>query len=124
LEYDAEVSSFFHIEFIQKDDQIYEEALWGVIKHDFKGRFNKGRVVFTSPIVKVVNDGDEQYVCTQNSIYKINKNLGEKIKIPATYGSYTLLKSGHSPLSIRQFYSENGYSPLIKNNSIYPENIH
>ena len=124
MEYDAELSSFFHIEFVKDDGSIFEEVLWAVIEHDYKGRFKKNRVIITSSVIKVVDYGEDRYVFTRNSIYKMNKNSGEKITIPFNYLNFSLIQRGYSPLIIRQYYLENEHNPLITNNPIYPENIH
>jgi len=97
MEFDTEFSSYFIVHFQEEDESFRHSYLWGLVKKDFKKRFDTGRRVLTSQIQEIKND---EFVYTQNSIYKIKKETGEEIILPDTFENYMMLLNGQSPLRI------------------------
>jgi len=97
MKFDTEFSSYFIVHFQEEDNSFRHSYLWGIVRIDFKERFDAGRRVLTSQIQEIKDDG---LVYTMNSVYKINKNTGEEIILPDTFENYMLLLNGKSPLSI------------------------
>jgi len=103
MNYDTKLKSWFIIELQDQNNINVEKILCGIVEFDKKHRFKTGTYIFTSSIIKII---DEEYVHTRNSIYKIKKNNGDTIILPNTVFTNMALKSGFSPLQVKQFYSD------------------
>lgn len=109
MEFDTELKSWFIVQLFDNNQQtdgkhltIVSQYLWGIVLLDKKKRFIPGSYVSSSEITKII---DDEYVVTLNSTYKLAKNFGEYISLPASARIHLALKLGVSPLLIKQIYN-------------------
>jgi len=99
---DTELSSWFIVQLQNEKDEIISEIIWGIVFHDNRNKFPQGNYICTSEITQKFND---EYIKTLNSIYKLQKNSGETIKLPSTFFTILALRNGYSPLLIKNVLS-------------------
>jgi len=109
--FDCELYSSYLITVINEVKIVERQFIFGKVKNDNLNRFEKDRRIFTSIIQKIITTSDDIFfVCTLNSIYKID-SLTE-ISIPADYLSafkYLVIYHNASPLEFKNHVDEFEY---------------
>ncbi len=94
MDYDTEFKSAYIIDFVDDENNVIFQALWGIVLLDKKLRFPENHYVFTSNIESFI---DNELVQTRNTIYKINPETTDTVILPSTLGVIEVLSAGISP---------------------------
>lgn len=103
MDFDTEFKSTYIIDFVDADNTVIFQALWGIVLLDKKMRFPEDHYVFTSNIEMFIND---ELVQTRNTIYKINTETTDNISLPLKLGVIDALASGISPSELMHYLSD------------------
>ena len=97
MDFDTEFKSAYIIDFVDDENNVLFQALWGIVLLDKKMRFPEDHYVFTSNIKNVI---DAELVQTLNTIYKINPETTDTITLHATLEVIEALSAGMSPTEL------------------------